>query len=450
MRGERAQITLFVLIGIAVLVIFLFLFLIRNELASTAEFNAFDTADEEKIETFVDACIDQAAKAGFQLSLSQGGIIFTVQGGLHVLETDHVGEAAELPVAYGLVMDSGWPFRPPPGSETNPDGEYRQNTYPLASVAYDDLLEEISASWGAPKNDGPYGQYVLPPLCNPEGSNDGDGLVACGPSITRSRFSSKVGCGSYDCSYPSLQESLEAYLSRTIETCVNEELATLATTLGTTAEPAVASARVTFLEQDTLVAVALPLRFTDSERALAVDSFERRYPVRFLKLFTYAHNLLKASSKNHAIHFSDAEDYQAIGGYDQFQVQQTRQAPNPEAEDSYVVSILDPLSSIDGTPAELQLLVENRPPVLGYIGASDGPHDATTPLSITAIDPEGEALSLTLEDESGNSLLALVSNTGEDYTLTLDSSTSSSAVTALLTATDPFGATDFQELEIAF
>jgi hypothetical protein len=150
------------------------------------------------------------------------------------------------------------------------------------------------------------------------------------------------------------------------------------------------------------------------------------------------------------IHFSDAEDYQAIGGYDQFQVQQTRQAPNPEAEDSYVVSILDPLSSIDGTPAELQLLVENRPPVLGYIGASDGPHDATTPLSITAIDPEGEALSLTLEDESGNSLLALVSNTGEDYTLTLDSSTSSRAVTALLTATDPFGATDFQELEIAF
>jgi hypothetical protein len=81
----------------------------------------------------------------------KGGIIFTVQGGLHVLETDHVGEAAELPVAYGLVMDSGWPFRPPPGSETNPDGEYRQNTYPLASVAYDDLLEEISASWGAPK-----------------------------------------------------------------------------------------------------------------------------------------------------------------------------------------------------------------------------------------------------------------------------------------------------------
>ncbi len=403
--SRQGQVTAFILIGLILLVALIFLFSLRRAATqSTTKMGALERSyDRAVVEPYVDRCIDLAADQGFTLLGRQGGLIFGEQGGLAThspLEEQldlSAGATRALPLnlSFGLINDSGSPFRPKFATQYPPYGN--QSYYPFPDVTLASLRPPINRSanpvsqWAGPQYDGPFGQYALPPLCDPAGPNALTIInqnLRCDPRLfpTDRR--------------PSVQASLAEYITNGLVACIDTgELSKL---LGASVSMERPTVNVTLARQATFVDVDLPLRFADDAGNLRAASFSRQYPVRLYALYSYAFHLLKQASKDPFFRFANVSSYASVAGYDRFAVDFAPVQPTQAhgRKDLFFVSIIDPASIVAKGGWSLQFLVQDRTPVLDLTSIIDlsslTAPGANVSIPVSAVDPDGDPPAMNL------------------------------------------------------
>ncbi len=446
--GPRAQVTAFFLVGLAVLLVLLLVFLLRNALLARNPVARIGEAhDVQAIREYVGGCIDLATEDAVTTAMRQGGELSPAQGdaarpGLDAEVRPTLAQGVVSPVginvSFGLVATRDWPFRPPLPGSYPASVRGTQDPYPFPDIALTTLAARIAAYWSAPLADGPFGQYALPPLCDPLGPN----------SLNASVNRADARCPSY--LFPlhdvkSLQEGLGAAIAAATKRCVVP--ARLEELLGSRVAVGAAAGNVTFTPTESIVDVTLPLTFS-GEGTYEAHEFTRRYPLRILPLWNFAFNLLKNASKDAAFRLNDSADYERMRGYDRFGVSVQR-VPAAQADgrtDLFLVLITDPTSRLGNDALFLQFLVQDRAPVL------DAYPDMTLPpgqrvLTVDATDPDGDPLeaTLALSPQGQGAMREIPSVSGQPpLTITIPAGQADGPYTANLSVTDPAGRSDWQ------
>lgn len=393
MRGTRGQLTIFVLLGIVLLAILIILLLVRQHLTRNQSGNDDELTqrfNEEAIEEYVYACIDFTAEEAFQKIGRRGGLLFTSEGGLHqsVSTPRRLEASVTLPgagqetISFGLMDESGYAYVHPSGVRP------KLPHYPFYQKEIADLPGLITG--GNPHFNGAFGRYALPRLCDPDGPNrldEENTNFQCDNTI--------VGSPRYTHA-PTIQESLAAYLRNGITDCVDPAM--LSQQLGATVQlidPAAVNVSVLFTDQQTMVELTLPLRFSGDQSTLSLLTFQRAYPVRLHRIFSYLHHFLHKASRDPFFQLRELtqEDYSSIQGYDRFVTMITPLPPaNAEGRsDLLLLAIDDPASSVKGKTYLVETLIQNRRPILSHVEdfiISSQPHV----LTITVLDPDGDEI----------------------------------------------------------
>ena len=435
MRGGRGQVTAFFLIGLAVLLVFIIILLLRSVILARSVPNPETLGqqyDAALVKGYVESCLDLAADDGFARLGRQGGLLFRSQDGLspesgrlslqvHAVDASGRATAEQVTLAFGLINDSGFPFHPQFPATTGT--EY---TYPFPGVS----LAEIAVRgqpWAGPQYDGAFGQYSLPPLCDPQGANNDSGSFRCPTPLFA--LPGQV----------STQQSLESFIGANVKGCIDP--AELSSRLGAEVTMGQPNVTVTFTRRETLVTLDLPLTFTAESGALKLSSFSRRYPARLEQLSWYALNLLKHASKDPYFRINDSGNYSAIPGYDGFVVTQQNLSPAAtlgQRRDLLLVTIVDPGSKVGKSVWFFQFLLQDRAPVLDHLEDA-----AAGPVTITALDPDGDALVATITGPDGILVaqLPLSPNPDQTESATLSLTTPGSYNVSVV---DPAGLADRQ------
>lgn len=387
---RRAQVTTFVLLGLILLFLTLFLlFLVRSVRTTSVNYN------QGAVEGYVRQCLNLVANDAFFRLGEQGGRLYQEQGGLQdpslavrVAAQSANGEPTQAftQVGYGLVREGDWPFHPPrpsdyvapeedpypfpglssttlPGSSSTPFFSQLSDLYPLTDAS-------PQRWWRDSSYDGALGQDVLPLPCK-------RGFQGCPHNL-----------------YPlpsqgaSVQESLEAYLAKNLNTCIEED--ELARRLGTTVEKGDITVNVTFTEDTTIITASVPLRFRGKSGGFQTSDVTHSFDVRLLKLFAFAHALLDRSSKDPFFRLNDSADYSLLPQYDDFVVTMERlERTTPQRHDLFLVTITDPKSIVQKSAYQFHFLLEDRPPILEPMSRT---LTLVPILSLHAIDPDGDPL----------------------------------------------------------
>lgn len=411
MRGGRGQITAFFLIGLAVLFVFIIILFLRQAILSRNAVHPMTLGqpyDATRIQGYVESCIDLVANDAFQKLGQQGGLLYASQGGLtsnddhlslnvSVLDSNGNPTQQHVRVAIGLINDSGFPFHPPFATEfvpshNLPSWDYNgtaENPYPWPDTTLEDLTSVSSplSTWNDFESDGAFGQYALPPLCDPLGPNNGStGALRCPTPL----FPVPV-------SRNSTQASLAVFLAAGVKQCIDP--AALSTQLGAAVIIGTPNVTVTFTSSETLVTLNLPLRFTAEEGALKLNTFTRQYPVRVEQLAWFTYNLLKQASKDPHFRINDSADDHTVVGYDDFVVtqQSLSNATVAGRKDLFLVTIADPLSKVNHATWFFHILVQDRAPILNPL-----PNGLAGLVTVRALDPDGDTLVANITNAAGS------------------------------------------------
>ncbi len=405
MRGVRGQVTAFVLIGLALLIVLLILLLLRAALLS--QHQPLTGEQQKQVRQSVAQCLDLVTTDALQKLASQGGRLYESQDGLTpdatpfavmVKEATANGAgAAATRVGFALINDSGVPVRPPTISFFNTHSSNYgfdpslENPYPWPGLSLDELTLDATRQqtsplhpWALPGVDGPYGQLVLPGLCQLGGVN---GLLSseyrCPPSLFPNPLLKQ----------PSVQESLDRFITSRITRCL--DIDTLATKLGTEVTAEAPNATVSFTPTETVVTLSWPLRFSNAEGSTQFFTFTRRYPVRLVPLFAFARELFSRASKDPYFRLNDSTEYNTLRHQDGFSVRQERLASDRAGgrADLFLVTITDAKSILEGGAYSASFLLQDRRPILDVI---QSPYTLTPFLSFEALDPDGDALTATV------------------------------------------------------
>lgn len=393
MRFARGQITGFVLIGLALLLVLFLLLAVRNSLRGDSLPDGFEY---KVVKGYVEGCVDVVVAERLRLLGAQGGHLLSFQGGLTRNDDPFLLNETAPPryLGVGLASATEYPFRPPRGAiEFTGRGiaSADQEPYPWPDAPFTVLHHRLSDWSSCDLCDGPYGQLALPPVCERNGSNTVNGPMRCDPSLF------PTGRPNSSAPHPSIQASLAAAISRGVSTCLDAPA--LATLLGEDVLLTVNGAAVTFTPEDILVMVNLSLR-TGGERRSAMDSFEKRYPVRVYSLFRYLHRLVLTMTKEHPAASSSescnlSRLVAAVPGYDGFVVTFI------EMTGGRLWTVTDQKSRIEMNPWSVQFFVADRRPVLDNISAA-----ATGSLTVQAWDPDCHDLVVNAMNSTGTVTLS--------------------------------------------
>jgi hypothetical protein len=395
--GARGQLAIFVLVGLGLLLIFIILLVIRNSLSKNANDNQPETRQVQLARQYVDGCIDSVSEEAFKTLGRQGGLILKSQNGLvpndnSLMAQTNATDGTWRNVSYGLINDSGSKLRPLfphefiaqyaiPAWTFDPRAEY---PYPWPSIPYEEIYnppDYLLKDYLIDKADGPFGQYALPPLCDVLGPNHASAAtVSCELYLYNNPTDVRQSV------HLSIQQSLAAAITSGLVNCIQEE--ELGKLLGADMPVREPNVSVIFTMSETLVDVRYepPLSAATPGGALALNGFSRRYPLRLLPIFRYSFQLLKRASKDPSFLLDAPTSYTGIPGYDGYIVSATRLS-NSIPVNSFLVSVLDPASLVDGESFVLQFLVQNRRPVLGIVLPGDANNGN---LRVCSYDPDGD------------------------------------------------------------
>ncbi|MBR9692697.1 hypothetical protein GOV07_02065 [Candidatus Woesearchaeota archaeon] len=390
MRGVRAQVTVFILVGLAVLIVFILIFALARRLNTYSPVTqGYDT---QAVTGHIEQCMDLVAKDAFTLLGAQGGRLYTSQGGLHdtTLTADITPDGGGIPVtlSFGLMLDSGFPLRPKfAGQYVGVLDEY---PYPFPQVdittIYPTTIPDTPQHiWHRPRFDGVFGQDALPLPCENSGANTRNGTFHCArhlyPLLSQG---------------PSVQDSLESFFTYKLGTCIDED--ELAILLGANVQTGDLNVTITFTPSETAVDLLMPLSFSNEGGSFKTGTFTRRYKARTYTLFAFAHALIDRATKNPFFRIEDTGDQASLGENDGFVVTKT-ELPAARADgrdDLSLVTIADPKSQVDNGMWFFSFLVQNREPVLGYVAPITIENGATLQDFVTMVDPDGDELELSL------------------------------------------------------
>ncbi len=340
---KRAQMTIFVLLGIVLLIAMLFLvFVATQRISKEPEKPAVHLSALSTIKSYVTSCLEKSAKEGLLLIGFSGGYI------PDIVKHDAVLTFFNYSVAYGI---------------TEPTYSMAYPPAPVPDYPYKGKLE---------KKDFPYyGRDILHNLCDPHGPNK-LGVT----SLYRP-------CESYE-DVTSIQQQLVQFITNKTTQCVKRS-PTPISLLGN------AIVNVTIGVGDVMAEMEFPFSFSTYEKKYVTEviSYSTRLPVRLKALHEFAKAIIAKDRIDHDFNpITDSINLPEYkGGFVLHKIQNACPSCSGRAYDD-IIAISDELSQIDGKTYIFQFARENRIPPLEWI------HDIPTVYDYDILVEENSNLAL--------------------------------------------------------
>ncbi|NJL44469.1 MAG: hypothetical protein HC945_04120, partial [Nitrosarchaeum sp.] len=413
--GVRAQVTIFALLGIVLLIIIGAALFIRNalleaQLAEQAGTLAQQFSENENVKTHIQHCIGTILRKATEDLTTQGGILYTHQGGNTPYNPSELGnthikvlhENVLYNVTYGLKGNDGIRLPLAPLA-------YSGAHYPAPNITIQDMNAYYLRPTVYHRYDGYYGDITLPKLCNSTGPNR---IGGAGTTVRTFTTCEPFSYNPFYDNTPTLQDTLARYLEASIPHCINltEYADRYGSNITATAPP---KANITYTDETIIATLTYPLSVrlaTDDFTTTA--TFTTELPIRLKLIYEIATRILKEESKT--LDFSLTDDTQIIlDHYNAKDIEihylkdicgQTGACQGRAAHDDALLLIDHTSLLSSGKKLTLITAIEDRPPVLDWIHiAPDVPYHATAvggeTLTITpqAIDPDEGPVTITYE-----------------------------------------------------
>lgn len=332
-NSRKAQVTMFILIGIVLLVVFGFLFYTASYIADMqiekeANKVVSDLLSQTAIKTYVTACLDEASKEALTIAGKQGGVIWASQfpvsadgystGGylgstfdlngitpniavfyaryaLPHLEETPEGSMVLYNITYGLSSRSSVnpAFTQSPLFLNLPDYPYTgsEGSGSLIDLRSDisrdkDYLSPFAAPFWQPI------QNKLIPLCMEKGVN------AQNPGWSIPEAINSCNSSYAPHSAPSVQKYIQEYVAQEVKNCV--EFESLQGIIGDNVIEGDVSTNITFGSEDVSVVVNYPIIIEISGRQpiTRMLTFDTKIPVRFKEIYLSALRMVREDANN--------------------------------------------------------------------------------------------------------------------------------------------------------
>ena len=418
---KRGQLTIFVLLGLVILIIFAIVFFVSKESSDVVlekRINRIygDFLRQSSIETFIQACMEQATKTGVALAALQGGRIYDYQV-TDGYRLDNPNQAIPSNLS-GTIVNVSYGLRTP---VTIPK---LHSTYPVNEPLVEDpgleLLPKFKHQWlFVKKEKNLLNPYSLPAICNFYGPNWWN--------ITNASFT----CETQDYNNDSIQQYLRLFIVNRTRQCVSFsqfEQGQFQISEGSV------DALVALGNEDLFVSLRYPLEVSIRGQPPATKflSFAYRPRIRIKKVYELATHLIgsygaqsltkppKTDGNNAFFNITGEEPgdcYDPINGFDQpcilpgmsvkktFDYCKNNLHPycdiiSTENKSADILEIKDTHSIINGQPLIFHFAIENRAPALGFIPDQTPGLGNDLILRIIASDPDEDQLTYSLFDET--------------------------------------------------
>jgi len=338
-KNKRSQITLFIIIGLVILMIFgvSIYFVSLTKSSKTKEESQkilTETIQIAGIKAYVEECLDQSIEEGLLLLGKQGGKIYEHQGGNIVLNKFVSIDSSK--VSYGIIKPflSEDSIYPPPWK------------YPKEGP--------IQSS-----GRGYFGENSFPGLC------DFNGLNKPGSKL-------RLPCPTYDLpnenDHSSVQEQLQIFIANKTKSCIN--FSAIPNINQNIIEGNISS-EITMGRSSIDVKLNYPLQFkiAGKEPIVELMEFNSRIQIRLMDMFEIAQDII--NKDNNELFFNLKNSKTKLQGYDSFiDINLFKRICNDCGNEKFdtLLIIQDRKSTLNNTPYIIQFMIENRIPVLDWIG----------------------------------------------------------------------------------
>ncbi|MBW3019557.1 hypothetical protein KY329_05230 [Candidatus Woesearchaeota archaeon] len=299
----RAQITVFIILGVLILAAFAVVIYVATSMART-ETRKPSTEGTQSVQDYISSCLESVSKEGIVSLGRQGGYLFDFQGGLT--------SASSVPTVKYEGFNVAFDILPPEGAFSFYQAD--PPVYPYDKFPY--IAGNISFT-------GFYGLNRLPALFNMR---------------------------------QSIRSSLEAFISTGMASCADfTGFSNMKVTAGPATASIILAGNKTHLSAEHFFTVLLdwPLNITYANgEKLELREFAVKVPVRLASVYYFVNELINkdVSDINYEPH--------ADKGFD---------VSIEKISSGSVVKILDPVSELEDAPYEFWFARMNRAPALWYI-----------------------------------------------------------------------------------
>jgi hypothetical protein len=385
-RSRKAQITLFVILGIVLLIVVVFLLSMRKSVQPKTT-NNYDKIIKEfetgLVKDHITSCIASISSDGIEKLGANGGLIYDFEGGRVPLKARVSGKdflnytylGRTYYVQYGLrqnaycpIIDYSIPGYPYPGKNLS-----ELNQLYAAEPA-------CIANNSAADKDGFFGQVTIPKLC----------YAAKDSSCEAFAKGEVLGF--------SMQKQLEDYVSRRLPDCVN--LSSFSDDFDADISPDGSPiVRASIRDSNVVFNVDYPVRisFQNSTPVMQIFNYQAPIGVRLGASYNLLYDAFSLDSRNHDFVLTDQfiiSNFWKPG----LELRRTAKAcpgcQYPLDQDS-IIEVFDRSSNVNGKPFYLRVAVQERAPVLDYL--ADQVYDIASPppsgvlevnIPIKAYDPD--------------------------------------------------------------
>jgi len=344
---SKAQVTLFIILGIVILFFFFFVFYItetahEKRLEAKIEKPIADFLKSKTINYYVVTCLDKKSKEALTLIGNQGGFIYDKLINWNIPYVDYKGKK----VAYQIYSDLSGKLR-----EKNP-AIYNPPYYPCFTKAPNPAWvgEDCYLTYDHNKK-----QYMFGKTGDPKNNINPD---LCKETITTTGYSCTCS-DPLNCKY-SIQSQLEDYIQKEVKKCIDfSSIKEYDITTGDII------ANVTFGSNNVLFQIDFPItiKVKGSEPIIKVLHFSLPQQIRFKTIYNLAKALIEKDTDDIAFDIvRDGQDLATEKKYGDIKIIRDNIFPNAS-----IIIIEDNKSKIDGEKYVFMFARENRNPALDYM-----------------------------------------------------------------------------------
>lgn len=349
--SKRGQLTLFVIVGIVLITIFAFLFFAVQSISGAklrqqAEQNLNQIIQSSTLNSFVNQCVEKSLDDGLKLIGVQGGKILKEQGGTATADfIPFFRDLKQENVSYGIKRDTTICASEPPEYPCLKNNSICNNPSNFDSPAYCAFSYPTAEFYR-------YSINQLPPLCKT--AQDCSFEARSCPT------------GAAACALRSIQGQLEAYISNKTDECVKlDQIAALNASVKLSKGNV--TTKISIGESNVVAVVNFPImaQFQGYPQITKIDQFSATASVRLKQIYQFADDLVKQNTEKLGFDIL-GNATSSIYANEQFSL--TRLKNVRDTDDIYMIN--DTTAFISNQNFYFQFAVQNRFPVLNYIGGS--------------------------------------------------------------------------------
>ncbi|MBN1386382.1 hypothetical protein JW968_05415 [Candidatus Woesearchaeota archaeon] len=340
-RTRKAQITLFIVLGIVVVIAFSLIFFIKSRGTGLGEQQSDILASGTQLASlkyYVDSCLSKASQEALDM-VSRGGFIHSVEGSLVDWDIPYL-MFDNRSIAYQVYSPSAYLVSSPPYYPCYAHSSVPAWTGEQCFRSYDHTMDQyLFGSKGEPQ------KSVFPEMC---------------------KFSNLTGldydCRCIKCDGYSIQEQMEHYVLNRTQSCIN--FSYFSESLGYDISPGIMNVKVSFGHKDVLFRLIFPLRVEMEGKEAELREFTADEDVRLFHIFQdlvrpavdAEINDVTYDIRNGILDMANEKEINGIS---------VMKFVDPETLDSIII-INDSFSRFRGDVYQFSFAVRNRPPALDY------------------------------------------------------------------------------------